>query len=165
MAVALIASGLLACTAKPPTDPRLPSEIAAPSLEDWRAAAGDLASKIAQDAAGRRLVGPATLSAVLGEVPPYFNDLLLANLVERGVQIAQLAEAGTAPLHITCRTAPGDISPYPRGLVVEPAQLRAEILIFCLLAHQGAYIAAQQHWLPVRPPRPQTRGIVIEVTG
>jgi hypothetical protein len=50
-----------------------------------------------------------------------------------------------------------------RGNSVTPP---GEILVLCLLAHDGAYIAAAQRSLitPARP-EPPVEGIVIEVTG
>jgi hypothetical protein len=155
---------LLSCTTKP-VDPRQPTEIVAPSLEDWRAAAGDLAAKIAQDATAHPQTGLATLAPVEGDVPPYFNDLFLASLIGRGMRIAQLADGNDGTLHITCRATPSEITPYPRGLTVPPTKSPAELLVFCLLAHQGVYIAAQRHALPTTyPPRPP-RGVVIEIKG
>jgi hypothetical protein len=159
----LFVGGLLACTAKPPADPRLPMEIAAPSLEDWRSAAGDLAAKISQDAAAYPQT--ATLAPVEGDVPPYFDDLFLASLIGRGMRIAERADGNNGTLHITCRATPSEVAPFPRGLTAPPTKSRAELLVFCLLARQGVYIAAQRHTFPATHPTRPTSGIVIEVKG
>jgi hypothetical protein len=56
--------------------------------------------------------------------------------------------------------------PILRGARRSPATPPGEILVLCLLAHDGAYIAAAQRSLvaPARP-EPPDEGIVIEVTG
>jgi hypothetical protein len=165
MAGAFVGAALLGCADRPAIDPRLPSEIAAPSLEDWRAAASDLAAGIAQVAAAQGQTSDVALEPVQGEVPAYFDDLLLVKLIEHGVRITEPSSTSVAPAHISCRATSGDLSPYPRGLVTEPAQPTSHIVVLCFLAQEGAYIAAQQRALPIRPPRRPKQGVVMEVTG
>ena len=106
---------------------------------------------------------PAVLASVGGGAPTYFRDLLLAELLDRGMRIAATAEA---PLRIECRTSSLGVVPILRGARSSPATPPGEILVLCLLARDGVYIAAAQRSLvaPARP-EPPVEGIVIEVTG
>lgn len=164
--IALWAGALLACTAKPLPDPdlRTPNEIAAPSLEDWRAAAHGLADDIAGDIPRPSDLGPASLAPIEGSAPTFFRDLLLADLIENGVPIVE--EDGAASLRIACRATPIDVVPNPRGPVTARPTHPGEMMVLCLIAHDGAYLAVQERSLsmPVRPA-PPPKGIVIEVTG
>jgi hypothetical protein len=130
---------------------------------DWRALARDLADDITRSASERGAAGPAVLASVAGGAPAYFRDLLLAELLDRGTRIADTAEA---PLRIECRTTSLGVEPILRGARGNPATPPGEILVLCLLAHDGTYIAATQRSL-VAPahPEPPVEGIVIEVTG
>lgn len=163
--VALVASAaLLGCGTDGELDPRTPAEIAAPSPGEWRALARDLADGLARDVAERGASVPAALASVDGGAPAYFRDLLLTELLDRGLRIAA---TGAAPLRIACRATALGVVPIPRGIRGTPAASPGEILVLCLLAHDGAYIAAAQGSLPVpaRPEPPVEGGIVIEVTG
>ena len=159
----VVGTALLGCGTDEGPDPRTPAEMAAPSHLDWRALARDLADDIARDAAARGASGPAVLASVDGGAPAYLRDLLLAELLDRGVRIA---EAGEAPLRIECRTSSLGVVPMVRGARGSPATPPGEILVLCLLAHDGGYIAAAQRSL-VTPahPEPPAAGIVIEVAG
>jgi hypothetical protein len=159
----VVGTALLGCGTDKAPDPRTPAEMAAPSHLDWRALARDLAEDIARGAAERGAAGPAVLTSVDGSAPIYFRDLLLAELLARGMRITETAEA---PLRIGCRTTPLGVVPILRGLRGSPATPPGEILVLCLLAHDDAYIAAAQRSLaaPARP-EPRVEGIVIEVTG
>jgi hypothetical protein len=159
----VVSTALLGCGTDERPDPRTPAEMAAPSHLDWRALARDLADDVARGAAERGASGPAVLASVDGGAPDYFRDLLLAELLDRGVRIA---ETGEAPLRIGCRTTSLGVVPILRGARRSPATPPGEILVLCLLAHDGAYIAAAQRSL-VAPgrPEPPAEGIVIEVTG
>jgi len=159
----VVGTALLGCGADEGPGPRTPVEMAAPSHLDWRALARDLADDIARAAAERGGLGPAVLASVDGDAPAYFRDLLLAEVLDRDVRIA---ETGEAPLHIGCRTTSLGVVPILRGARRSPATPPGEILVLCLLAHEGAYIAAAQRSLvaPARP-EPPAEGIVIEVTG
>lgn len=164
VALALVAgTALLGCGTDGEPGPRTPAELAAPSHQDWRALARDLADDIARGAAERDAPGPAVLASVDGDAPIYFRDLLLAELLDRGMRIAETAEA---PLRIGCRTTSLGVVPIVRGARGSAATSPGEILVLCLLAHDGAYIAAAQGSLvaPARP-EPTAEGIVIEVTG
>jgi hypothetical protein len=154
---------LLGCGTDEGPDLRTAAELAAPSHQDWRSVARDLADDIAGRVAERGALGPADLASVGGGAPPYFRDVLLAELLERGIQIADTAEA---PLRIECRTTSLGVVPILRGAKGSPARPAGEILVLCLLAHDGTYIAATQRSLvtPARP-EPAAEGIVIEVTG
>jgi hypothetical protein len=137
--------------------------MSAPSHQDWRTLAHDLADDIAQSAAQRGAPGLAVLASVDGGAPTYFRDLLLAELLERGLRIT---ETGQAPLRIECRTTPLGVVPIPRGTRGSPGTSPGEILVLCLLAHDGAFIAAAQRLLPAPGrPEPPDEGIVLEVTG
>jgi hypothetical protein len=154
---------LVGCGTDGNPDPRTPAEIAAPSPGNWRALARDLAHDVARGAAERGAPAPAVLASVHGGAPAYFRDLLLAELLERGLRVAA---TGEAPLRIDCRTTPLGVVPMPRGISGRPAAAPGEILVLCLLAHDGAYVAAARGTLPVPArPEPPAEGIVIEVTG
>jgi hypothetical protein len=159
----IVGTALLGCGTDGGPGPRTPAEMAAPSHLDWRALARDLADDVARAAAERGASGPAVLAWVDGGAPDYFRDLLLAELLDRGVRIA---ETGEAPLRIGCRTTSLGVVPVLRGARRSPVTPPGEILVLCLLAHDGAYIAAAQRSLvaPARP-EPPAEGIVIEVTG
>ena len=159
----VVVTALLGCGTDEGPDPRTPAEMAAPSHLDWRALARDLADDITGGAAERGASGPAVLASVEGGAPAYFHDLLLAELLDRGMRIAETAEA---PLRIECRTTSLGVVPVLRGAGGSPGTPPGEILVLCLLAHDGAYIAAAQRSLvaPARP-EPPAEGIVIEVTG
>lgn len=180
ISIALWAGALLACAAERP-DLRTPNEIAAPSLEDWRAAAhglaDDIADDIAPDVAARSVLGPASLAPtppsdlgpaslapIEGSAPTFFRDLLLADLIENGVPIVE--EDDAASLRIACRATPIDVLPNPRGPVTARPTHPGEMMVLCLIAHDGAYLAVEERSLsmPVRP-EPSPKGIVIEVTG
>jgi hypothetical protein len=162
--IMLSTGALLACTAATPTDPRTPSEMAAPRLDEWRAAAHGLANDIAPDVAARSILGPATLAPIEGSAPAFFRDLLLADLVENGVPIVEAD--GAAALRIACRATPVDVVPNPRGPIKTQLTPPGEIFVLCLIAHNGAYLAMEERSLSL-PPRPEApaKGIVIEVTG
>jgi hypothetical protein len=162
-ALVVVGTALLGCGTDVGPDPRTPAEMTAPSHLDWRALARDLADEIARGAAERGDLGPAVLASVRGGAPAYFRDLLLAELVGRGMRIAETAEA---PLRIECRTTSLGVVPILRGARGNSATPPGEILVLCLLARDGAYIAAAQRSL-VAPahPEPPVEGIVIEVTG
>jgi hypothetical protein len=156
-------AALLGCGTDGEFDPRTPAEIAAPSHGDWRALARDLADGIARDVAERGALVPVTLAPVDGGAPAYFRDLLLTELLDRGLRIAV---TGEAPLRIECRATALGVVPVPRGIRGNPAASPGEILVLCLLARDGAYIAATRRSLPVPArPEPPGEGIVIEVTG
>ena len=159
----VVGTALLGCGTDGGPGPRTPAEMAAPSHLDWRALARDLADDIARGAAERGALDPAVLTSVGGGAPAYFRDLLLAELLDRGMRIAETAEA---PLRIECRTTSLGVVPVLRGARGSPGTPPGEILVLCLLAHDGAYIAAAQRSLvaPARP-EPPVEGIVIEVTG
>jgi hypothetical protein len=159
----VVGTALLGCGTDGGPDPRTPAEMAAPSHLDWRALARDLADDIARGAAERGASAPAVLASVDGGAPAYFRDLLLAELLDRGMRIA---ETGEAPLRIGCRSTSLGVLPILRGARRSPSTPPGEILVLCLLAHDGAYIAAAQRSLvaPARP-EPPVEGIVIEVTG
>jgi hypothetical protein len=159
----LMSGALLGCAAKPP-DLRPPAEITAPSPNAWRVAARDLAAAIAKGAAARELSGPAILDPVQGSAPPYFRDLLLANLVENGMKVA---ETGESPLHLACRTTQVGVVPPTRGFTTDAAPLPpGEVFVLCLLARDGAYIASAQHSLSVPASTVvPAGGTVIEVKG
>jgi hypothetical protein len=156
----IVGVALLGCGTDEGADLRTAAELAAPSHQEWRSLAGDLADDIAERVPEGDF-GPAVLAAVGGGAPLYFRDLLLAELLDRGMQIAE-----TAPLRIECRTTSLGVVPILRGARGSPASPPGEILVLCLLAHDGTYIAATQRSLvtPVRP-EPPAEGIVIEVTG
>ncbi|MBV8650115.1 MAG: hypothetical protein JO255_01530 [Alphaproteobacteria bacterium] len=162
--VLLAAGTLMSCAAAAPTDPRTPSELAAPPLEDWRAAAHGLADDIAPDVAARSILGPASLAPIEGSAPSFFHDLLLADLVENGVPIVEAD--GAAALRIACRATPLDVIPTPRGQMRTHPLPSAEIFVLCLIAHNGAYLAMEERSLSL-PPRSETpaKAIVIEVSG
>jgi hypothetical protein len=157
-----VCAALLGCGTDGGLGPRTAAEMAAPSQQDWRALARDLADDIAHGAAERSTSGPAVLS-VDGGAPAYFRDLLLAELLDRGVRIA---ETGEAPLHIGCRTTSLGVVPTLRGARGSAATSPGEILVLCFLTHEGTYIAAARRSLvvPARPG-PPAEGIAIEVTG
>ena len=159
----VVSTALLGCGTDERPDPRTPAEMAAPSHLDWRVLARDLGEDIARNAAERGVSGPAVLASVDGGAPAYFRDLLLAELLDRGMRIA---ETGEAPFRIGCRTSSLGVVPVLRGARRSPSTPPGEILVLCLLAHDGAYIAAAQRSLvvPARP-EPPVEGIVIEVTG
>lgn len=159
----IVGTALLACGTHGGPGPQTPAEMAAPSHLDWRALARDLAGDIARHAAERGPSGPAVLASVDGGAPAYFRDLLLAQLLDRGVRIAETAQA---PLRIECRTTSLGVVPVLRGARGSPGTPPGEILVLCLLAHDGAYVAAAERSLmaPARP-EPPVEGIVIEVTG
>jgi hypothetical protein len=157
---ALICGALSACSTTP-SDVRAPTEITSPTPDDWRGAAQDLADDIAQHAEKQGISEAASVAPLQGSAPPYFRDLLLANLLDRGVRVA---EQGTPSVRIACRITPIGITPYPRGLTRAPATLRSEILALCLLERDGAYVAAARHVLPVPEGATQpAKGIVMEV--
>jgi hypothetical protein len=165
--VLVIGATLPGCGTDRHPDPRPPAEIAAPSPGSWRALARDLAHDLAHDlargAAERGAPVPAVLASIDGGAPAYFRDLLLAGLLDRGLRIAA---TGDAPLRIECRTTPLGVLPMPRGIRGRPAAAPGEILVLCLLARDGAYIAAARGSLPVPArPEPPAGGIVIGVTG
>ena len=159
----VVGVALLGCGTDEGPDLRTPAEIAAPSHLDWRALARDLADDIAGRAAERGALGPAVLASVDGGAPAYFNDLLLAELLDHGVRIAKTAEA---PLRIECRTTSLGVVPILRGARGSPGTPPGEILVLCLLARDDVYIAAAQRSLvaPARP-EPPVEGVVIEVVG
>jgi hypothetical protein len=159
----VVGTALLGCGTDGGPGRRIPAEITAPSHLDWRALARDLADDIAGRAAEHSALGPAVLASVDGVAPVYFNDLLLAELLDRGVRIAETAEA---PLRIECRTTSLGVVPILRGARGSRGTPPGEILVLCLLARDGVYIAAAQRSLvaPARP-EPPVEGIVIEVTG
>jgi hypothetical protein len=98
----VVGTALLGCGTDEGLDPRTPAEMAAPSHLDWRALARDLANDITGAAAERGASGPAVLASVEGGAPAYFRDLLLAELLDRGMRIAETAQA---PLRIECRAS------------------------------------------------------------
>jgi hypothetical protein len=162
VAVALICAALSACTGAPP-DARLPSEIAFPAPDDWRRATHDLAGDIVSLAEKQGISEAAAVAPVQGSAPPYFRDLLLADLLERGMRVT---EEGTPSFKVTCRVTPIGISPHPRGLISAPAEPGGEILTLCLLEHDGAYVAAARRVLPVpENSRQPAKGVVMEVKG
>jgi hypothetical protein len=159
----VVGIALLGCGTDEGPDLRTAAELAAPSHEDWRTLTRDLADDIAGRVAEQGGLGPAVLASVGGGAPAYFRDVLLVELLDRGMQIAETAEA---PLRIECRTTSLGVVPILRGARGSPASPPGEILVLCLLAHDGTYIAATQRSLatPARP-EPPAEGIVIEVTG
>jgi hypothetical protein len=159
----VVGIALLGCGTDEGPNLRTAAELAAPSHQDWRSLARDLADDIAGRMAEQGALGPAVLASVRGGAPAYFRDLLLAELVGRGMRIAETAEA---PLRIECRIASLGVVPILRGARGDSATPPGEILVLCLLAHDGAYIAAAQRSL-ITPARtePPVEGIVIEVTG
>lgn len=160
----LLVSGVLpGCGAEPP-DLRSPAEIAAPSPDAWRAAARDLAAAIAERRPAAETSEPAVLDPVEGSAPPYFRDLLLADLIGNGIKIAQ---TGDWPLHLACRASEIGVLPATRGLTREPAALPSgEVLVLCLLARDGAYVASARHSLTVPAAAlAPGGGTVIEVKG
>ena len=160
ISLALICGALSACTATAP-DLSVPTEITSPTPDDWRRAAHDLADNIAEHAEKQGGSEAAAVAPLQGNAPPYFRDLLVANLLDRGMRIA---EGGAPSVRIACRITPIGITPLPRGVVRAPATLRSEILTLCLLEHDGAYVAAARHVLPApEGERQPTKGIVMEV--
>ena len=158
----IVGVALLGCGTDEGPDLRTAAELAAPSHQEWRSLAGDLADDIAERVPEEDF-GPAVLAAVGGGAPLYFRDLLLAELLDRGMQIAETAEA---PLRIECRTTSLGVVPILRGARGSPASPPGEILVLCLIAHDGSYIsAAQQSLVTPARPEPPAEGIVIEVTG
>lgn len=162
--IALVVSiSLLGCGTDEGRDLRTAAELAAPTHQDWRSLARDLAGDIARHAAERGPSDPAVLASVDGGAPAYFRDLLLAQLLDRGVRIAETAQA---PLRIECRTTSLGVVPVLRGARGSPGTPPGEILVLCLLAHDGAYVAAAERSLMAPAcPEPPVEGIVIEVTG
>jgi hypothetical protein len=159
----IVGAALLGCSTDKGSDPRTLAEMSAPSPQDWRTLAHELADDIARGAAQRGASDLAVLASVDGGAPAYFRELLLAELLERGLRIT---DTGQAPLRIECRTAPLGVMPLPRGTRGSPGTSPGEILVLCLLAHDGAFIAAAQRLLPVPGrPEPPDEGIVLEVTG
>jgi hypothetical protein len=159
----IVGVALLGCGSDEGPDLRTAAELAAPSHQEWRSLARDLADDIAGRMAEQGAFGPAVLASVGGGAPPYFRDVLLAELLDRGIQITETAEA---PLRIECRTTSLGVVPILRGARGNPASPPGEILVLCLLAHDGTYLAATQRSLvtPARP-EPPAEGIVVEVTG
>jgi hypothetical protein len=152
---------LLGCSGG--ADRRTPAELAAPSPEDWQGLAGDLADDIVGRAAEHDTSAPVVLMPVEGGAPPYFHDLLLAALLDHGVRVTA---TGEAPLRIGCRATPLGMVPHARGLTGSEATPPGEILVLCLLARDGTYIAAVQRSLPAPlAPEPPDQGIAVEVTG
>jgi hypothetical protein len=159
----VVGAALLGCGTDEGPDPRTPAEMAAPSHLEWRALARDLADDIAPEVAERGASSPAVPASIDGGAPVYLRDLLLAELLDRGVRIAA---AGEAPLRIECRITSLGVVPILRGARGSPATPPGEILVLCLLAHDGAYIAAaQRSLLTPAHPEPPVEGIAIEVTG
>jgi hypothetical protein len=162
--VALVVGiALLGCGTDEEPDLRTAAELAVPSHQDWRSLARDLADDIAGRVAEQGALGPAVLATFGGGAPAYFREVLLAELLDRGTRITNTAEA---PLRIECRTTSLGVEPIVRGARGSPTSPPGEILVLCLLAHDGTYIAATQRSLatPARP-EPPAEGIVIEVTG
>jgi hypothetical protein len=146
----IVGVALLGCGSDEGPDLRTAAELAAPSHQEWRSLARDLADDIAGRMAEQGAFGPAVLASVGGGAPPYFRDVLLAE----------------ARLRIECRTTSLGVVPILRGARGNPASPPGEILVLCLLAHDGTYLAATQRSLvtPARP-EPPAEGIVVEVTG
>jgi hypothetical protein len=159
----VVGIALLGCGTDEGPDLPTAAELAAPSHQDWRSLARDLADGIAGRMAEQGALGPAVLVSVGSGAPAYFRDVLLAELLDRGTRIADTAEA---PLRIECRTTSLGVEPLLRGARGNPDSPPGEILVLCLLAHDGTYIAATQRSLvtPARP-EPPVEGIVIGVTG
>lgn len=162
--VALVVGiALLGCGTDEGPDLRTAAELAVPSHQDWRGLARDLADDIAGRVTEQGALGPAVLGSVGGGAPAYFREVLLAELLDRGTRITNAAEA---PLRIECRTTSLGVEPILRGARGSPASPPGEILVLCLLAHDGTYIAATQRSLATPAhPEPPAEGIVIEVTG
>jgi hypothetical protein len=159
----IVGATLLGCSTDQGPDPRTLAEMSAPSPQDWRTLAHELANDVAQGAAQRGASDLAVLAPVDGGAPTYFRDLLLAELLQRGLRIT---DTDQAPLRIECRAKPLDVMPIPRGTRGSPGTSPGEILVLCLLAHDGAFVAAAQRSLPVPGrPEPPDEGIVLEVTG
>jgi hypothetical protein len=159
----VVGAALVGCGTGSGPEPRTLAEMAGPSHEDWRALARDLAEDIARAAAEHGASSRAVLTSLDGAAPAYLRDLLLAELVGRGVPIAA---TGEAPLRIECRATSLGAVPVARGTIGSPSTSPGEILVLCLLARDGAYIAAAQRVLPVPAyPEPPAEGITIEVTG
>lgn len=148
-------------------DPRTPEALAAPTPQEWQAAAAGIAGEIAAALEDRDDDPAVSLDLVeSGGADIDLESMLLAELVLAGVPMA--VESETARMSLHCRVSPTGTTERPRGVVAAAVEdPTAETTVLCLLTDRGRYVAVARRALPPHPVEPDdaVRGIVLEING